>query len=318
MRPMFTTLATIGLLQLGQQGAPGWEVFRRPGTGCWPPKCTERQLPLATPVIAFDGRLLMIGDGAAPTHVFESTDGTNWRMHTHDAGWGVRYQASDVVHAGAVWRVGGFVEDGGSRTPMNDVWRSVDGHHWSRVQSRASWPARSGAHLVSFRDTLWLLGGEPNDGAIWRSVDGIRWSRVASTTLPGLNPQRVVVHQDALWIVGLGAWNSASNDVWRSPDGVKWTLVSTLAGWSARTGAGIVTFGDRLWVVGGSGHRDVWSSPDGRTWRRSSDMPGPPRSAEYSAVFNGKYCVFGGKTGGQGGTGFWDGVACLTLQPSQP
>ncbi len=113
----------------------------------------------------------MIGDGAAPTKVYESNDGITWRSDEHDADWGARYKESDVSVAGALWRVGGWVERG-VRTALNDVWRSVDGRRWQRVLASAPWPARSGAHLVAFRDTLWLVGGEPNDGKIWRTADG--------------------------------------------------------------------------------------------------------------------------------------------------
>jgi hypothetical protein len=85
--------------------------------------------------------------------------------------------------------------------------------------------------------------------------------------------------------------------------------VTTNAQWSVRTGAGFAVLDDRLWVVAGSGLRDAWSSSDGASWQHGAvELPGPPRSAEYSVVFQNAYWVFGGKTGGAGGTGFWDGV----------
>jgi hypothetical protein len=66
------------------------------------------------------------------------------------------------------------------------------------------------------------------------------------------------------------------------------------------------------WVVAGSGFRDAWYPSDGQSWLRAAkEVPGPPRSAEYSVVFENAYGIFGGKTGGAGGTGFWDGVVAL-------
>ena len=304
-------LSIFGSLSLAVSADPTWQLARSPGKGCWPPRCPEGQVPLATPVISHAGRLFMIGDGAAPNHVYESEDGTTWRAYSHDARWGVRYKASDASYAGALWRVGGFVE-GDRRTPMNDVWRSVDGRRWERVLEHAPWPPRSGAHLVVFRDALGLVGGEPNDGTVWETTDGRTWRSRAAAALPRAKPQGVLVYKDALWIVGHGQWESARNDVWKSSDGATWTEVTASAEWPARTDPGIAVLNDRLWVVGGAGHRDAWSSSDGRHWQRSAaELPGPPRGAEYSVVFKNGFWVFGGKTGGLGGTGFWDGVCYL-------
>jgi hypothetical protein len=292
--------------------APAWHVERQAGSGCWPPRCEADQLPLATPVISHAGRLFMIGDGAAPRNGYDSHDGATWRAFDHNAGWGTRYKAADASFAGAMWRVGGWVEQHGQRIAMNDVWRSEDGRRWERVVEHAPWPARADAHLVVFRDTLWLIGGEPNDSRVWLTNDGQQWISRATGSLPRANPQGVIAFRNALWVIGHGAWSSATNDVWKSDDGSNWTRVTANAAWPARTGAGFTVLDDRLWVVAGAGLRDVWSSTDGRSWQRSSiEIPGPPRSAEYSAVFQNAFWVIGGKTGGAGGTGFWDGVVYL-------
>jgi hypothetical protein len=292
--------------------APAWHVAREPGSGCWPPNCQAGQLPLATPVVSHGGQLLMIGDGAAPTRGYESTDGRTWRGFAHDASWGARYRSADASFAGAVWRVGGFVQTGATRVLMNDVWRSLDGRRWERLLERAPWPARSDAHLIAFRDTLWLIGGEPNDGRIWGTTDGRTWWARATASLPAANPQGVLVFRNALWILGHGAWESATNDVWTSSDVATWTRITASAPWAARTAAGFAVLGDQLWVVAGANRRDAWSSSDGREWHRlPTELPGPPRGADYSVVFQDRLWVFGGKTGGLGGTGFWDGVVYL-------
>jgi hypothetical protein len=121
----------------------------------------------------------------------------------------------------------------------------------------------------------------------------------------------VLVYRNNLWILGHGQWDSARNDVWKSSDGVTWTQVTPNAPWPARTGAGFAVLHNLLWVVAGANHLDVWSSMNGEHWRAMTDMPGPPRAANYSVVFKDAFWVFGGKTGGLGGTGFWDGVAYL-------
>lgn len=301
--------AALGALTLVVEAEPTWHVAREPGAGCWPPRCEDGQVPLATPVVSHAGRLFMIGDGAAPNRGYESRDGKSWRGFTHDATWGKRYKAADASYAGALWRVGGWVEEVGKRTPMNDVWRSEDGRRWERVLTRAPWSPRFGARLVAWRDSLWLVGGKPDDQRIWVTTDGRRWSARSADSLPHANPQGVLVYRNALWIIGHGVWDSATNDVWTSSDGERWTRVTAAAEWPARTDAGFAVLSDRMWVVAGSGNRDAWSSSDGRTWQRAeAELPGPPRGADWSVVFQDAFWVFGGKTGGLGGTGFWDGV----------
>jgi hypothetical protein len=121
-----------------------------------------------------------------------------------------------------------------------------------------------------------------------------------------------VVFRDSLWILAHGEWDAAKNDVWNSADGRTWNRVTHSAPWAARTGAGFGVVDGRMWVVAGVGQRDAWWSPDGREWRRlDGEIPGPPRGADYTAVFQGALWVIGGKTGGAGGTGFWDGIVYL-------
>jgi len=288
---------------------PRWHEALAAGRGCLPPACAEGQLPLALPVVVHGDRLFLIGDGADPTRVYESQNGRDWRSHVHDADWGSTWGAAYASFRGALWRVGGFRDTADQRTLQNDVWRSADGRVWERILARAPWPPRARAHLVVFRDTLRLIGGEPGDGLHWLTVDGVTWIPRPARDLPPQNPQGVVAHAGSLWILGHGRWDDATNDVWSSVDGTAWNRVTASAAWPVRTGAGFAALQGRLWVIGGAGRNDVWSSVDGAHWRQAANtLPGPPRAANYSAVFQGGIWVFGGKTGGAGGTGFWDGV----------
>jgi hypothetical protein len=216
------TLA-LGFVAVSSTIAPAWHLARESGAGCWPPRCADDQLPLATPVISHAGKLYMIGDGAAPHHGYGSRDGKTWRAFQHNAVWGQRYKAADASFAGALWRVGGWVEENGQRIAMNDVWRSEDGRRWERVLPQAPWPARSDAHFVVLRDTLWVVGGEPHDGRLWLTTDGRNWIARDAASLPRANPQGVVAFQNTLWIIGHGAWARVTNDVWTSADGGSWS-----------------------------------------------------------------------------------------------
>ena len=207
----------------------------------------------------------MIGDGADPSHIHESRDGREWVRHEHDARWGAAYGGAHASYRGALWRAGGFVDSAGQRVLHNDVWRSRDGRHWELLLTRAPWPPRARAHLVPFRDTLWLIGGDPGDQRVWFTLDGLVWGS-RPVALPSQNPQGLLVHGNALWILGHGMWENATNDIWSSPDGVDWTRRVATAPWPARTGAGFGVLGGRMWVIAGAGRRDVWSSLDGVQW----------------------------------------------------
>jgi len=172
--------------------------------GVWP-ACRDDQWPIATPVLVHGNRFVMIGDGADPQPIYESLDGARWRATRTDADWGTRYKSADASFAGALWRVGGLEPRGEQRSYFNDVWRSSDGTSWHRVIAVTLWLPRAGAHLISFRDSLWLVGGEPNDGHVWSTRDGVTWVPHRDTGLPSASPQAVVVFNGALWVLGHGA-----------------------------------------------------------------------------------------------------------------
>jgi hypothetical protein len=264
---------------------------------------------MATPVVVHGNRFVMIGDGADPQLIYESSDGADWQAKRTDAAWGTRFKSADASFDGTLWRAGGFEPRGEQRTYFNDVWKSRDGTNWSLVTAAAPWSPRASAHLVSFRDSLWLVGGEPNDGTVWNTRDGVTWVPHRDTGLPAAAPQGVVSFNEALWIIGHGRWETATNDVWTSPDGAHWRQVLSRLPWQPRTDPGVGVAKGRMWVIAGAGRNDVWSSVDGRLWVRSAaDLPGPPRTADFIVSFHDAVWVFGGKTGGAGGTGFWDGI----------
>lgn len=180
----------------------------------------------------------MIGDGASPRRTYVSTDGAAWRALQNDAACGERYKSADASFRGLLWRVGGFEVRGENRTYFNDVWRSDDGVRWLRVLDSAPWYARADARLVPFRDSLWLIGGDPADDTAWSTSDGVTWIAHRATGLPSGAAQGMVAFQGALWWVGTGQWEQATNDVWTSRDGRTWTRVVGDGRWSARNVSG--------------------------------------------------------------------------------
>ncbi|MFN0153124.1 MAG: hypothetical protein ACKVUT_01940 [Gaiella sp.] len=203
--------------------------------------------------------------------VWSSWDGETWRAVTTDAPWAGRAGLSAVVHRGAIYVLGGSQGDdvatgGQGRELFNDVWRSYDGRHWTRMTESAEWSKRAGAAVVSKDGYLYVLGGERGFSC---GFDPASPCQPATATL-------------------------YFNDVWRSRDGVSWTLVTPSAGWSPRPGHQCVVVYDQIVCFGGYGEVpgappvpanpiDVWTSRDGGTWRALGSPAAPPWNATSPA-----------------------------------
>jgi hypothetical protein len=190
--------------------------------------------------------------------VWSSRDGIEWERATANAGWAGRAGLSAVVHRGAIFVLGGSVNDDSSitggppaRIYFNDVWMSYDGRQWKRVTEKAPWKARAGAAVVAEGGWIYLLGGE--EGFV---------------CIPG------------------GPCPPYFNDVWRSRDGARWELVTAAAGWSPRPGHRCEAIVGSIVCFGGFGlppagnPRDVWASRNGKDWKQVSDAPWNATSGE--------------------------------------
>ncbi len=171
-----------------------------------------------------------------------------------------------ISFQGAIWMLGG---DDGSRL-YNDVWRSVDGLHWTQVISSAPWSPRSGAKAFVYKNRLWLIGGADGRGMtndVWFTPDGIEWIKVTDQISPqkpfGYTP---VIYDNKIWLIGVDtAIPSRSGLIMVSEDGAHWRTIE--APWSARSGVAAWVSGDALFMasgalVGGDGDtvysREVW------------------------------------------------------------
>ncbi|OGI11514.1 MAG: hypothetical protein A2Y40_01695 [Candidatus Margulisbacteria bacterium GWF2_35_9] len=83
-----------------------------------------------------------------------------------------------------------------------------------------------------------------------------------------------------------------------------WHQVNASANWEAREKLAVVTFNNKIWVIGGSspttpGMTDVWSSPDGITWTKVAvDSSTGGRFGHEAVAFNGEMYIMGGLVGG--------------------
>ena len=69
---------------------------------------------------------------------------------------------------------------------QNDVWRSRDGGRWERVAVVPPvFSTRRGHQAVSWRGSLWVVGGTEGGDEVWRSLDGTEWTAVTVTGFSG-------------------------------------------------------------------------------------------------------------------------------------
>ena len=247
--------------------------------------------------------------------VWKSQNGSDWELikpntfidasFDHTKNWAGRHTAGYAVHNNAMWIVGGDANQG---YYQNDVWTSTDGRSWSCIHADVPWGPRVLHYTVSFRDQLWIIGGQTAPefaeadevfyDDIWTSPDGRHWETIIPED-PYWCPRGMiggsVVFNDKIWILGGGTYDtpqtptrSFNNDVWSSVDGIKWTCHTEQAPWTARQYHDVAVFDGRMWIMEGwnqSNRNDVWFSEDGVIWSEISDTPWMPRHAASVYVF---------------------------------
>lgn len=262
-----------------------------------------------------------------------------WVKVTTQAEFAPRDGAGALSYRGSMWLIGGWNPIAAHREFFpricnNEVWKSKDGTAWTLVKpnsfkdqsfdSTADWEGRHTAGYAVFRDRMWIVGGDVNQGHyqndIWNSEDGRTWEFVnRDKPLPWV-PRALhytVVHDDHIWVMGGQTMPGFAKDekrevfyrdVWTTQDGINWTEVNPQEPcWSARgmIGASAVMNG-RIWILGGGTydtpqtpsrkfHNDVWSSADGIHWERHTEAaPWAPRQYHEVAVWDDRLWVLEG------------------------
>jgi hypothetical protein len=238
--------------------------------------------------------------------VWASTDGATWTPLTTDAPWEGRAGLSAAVLDGAIYLLGGSVNDdvsivGGPpvRQLFNDVWRSVDGVTWEQVTAAAPWAPRAGASVAVRDGWIYLFGGEygftgsppPYFNDVWRTRNGADWELVTAAAGWSPRPGHTCDVLDGTFVCfgGYGQsplpWDvfgrSSPMDAWVSDDGATWTRMAT-APWNATTEAAIRydydtvvapggpgTTGDAIYTFGGD--RETFNFFDPSQWRNVDD-----------------------------------------------
>ena len=236
-----------------------------------------------------------------------------WQKTTSAAPFGPRDGAGGIVHAGKMWLVGGW---NGERFPLqtaNDVWSSTDGAAWTRERDNTylsrptfdytnDWEGRHFAGYLSFGGSMWIVGGDPNQGHyqtdVWKSTDGRTWTR--TDAFAPRQPYSTLDTDPDSPTFGTLVWNPRARASEESQFGMRALHV-------------VGVLGDRMLVLGGQRIAqyvnpdwpgrpakildDVWSSRDGVTFSEAAKV-GPrwaPRGLVSEAVeHDGRLWLVGG------------------------
>lgn len=238
-----------------------------------------------------------------------------WDKLTAHASFFPRDGAGAVYFKGKLWLLGGWNPYvlGFDQQTTNEVWSSLDGKNWT-LETNAPWQSRHLAGWIVFKDKIWVIGGDENQGYVindtWNSDDGIHWNKVSSNAPWN---ERVthytVVFDNKLWLMGgqkLTFGNikgdTVYNDVWNTEDGITWNRVLDHAPWSPRGMiVGSAVFNNKIWILGGAiydtqvFYNDIWNSSDGVNWTKVTDQaPWSKRKFHNVATFDNKLWVVSG------------------------
>lgn len=266
-----------------------------------------------------------------------------WVQVTAAAAFAPRDGAGALTFQDRMWFLGGWNPSPAQRAFFpricnNEVWSSADGRDWTLVRGNtfkdksfdatSDWEGRHTAGYAVYRDKMWIIGGDVNQGHyqndVWNSTDGRQWNFVNRDKPLPWGPRALhytVVHNDRIWVIGGQTMPGFAKsdeqfyrDVWTTQNGVDWQQVRPVEPyWSPRGMiGGSAVFRDRIWILGGGTYdtpqtpsrkffNDVWSSADGMQWTRHVESaPWHPRQYHDVAVWDDRLWVLEGyhATGG--------------------
>ena len=256
-----------------------------------------------------------------------------WEPVARQAAFAPRDGAGALTYQGAMWLLGGWNPNDRANFPRicnNEVWKSQDGKSWTLIKPNtflddsfdptADWEGRHTAGYVVFKDRMWIVGGDANQGHyqnnVWRSVDGKNWLCVNANVPWGPRVLHyTLAFKERIWVMGgqlLPQYAPGKErffrDIWNSSDGIQWEKIEPKEPYWPQRGmiGGSVVFKGRIWILGGGTYdtpktpqrqffNDVWSSEDGITWTcHATQAPWFPRQYHDVAVFDDKMWVLEG------------------------
>lgn len=226
---------------------------------------------------------LLAGGSAGPelgdrrARLWRTTDGTSWDPVADDAA----FEGGEIVALGmgaAPPGAGRFIALGrigtGQRATSSVSWTSGDGATWTRSND----PQLAGGLVAAVvQGTLagWLAVGSDSDereAVAWTSIDGIAWTRAPreeSRLHSGEKIRMTDVISTPAGFVGIGNFvgvQYGEGTSWVSEDGLTWRRAPAQASLGQGEPEAIVSWGDRLVMVGSRGAPDnyiptAWVGP---------------------------------------------------------
>lgn len=282
--------------------------------------------------------------GIAATTMANATQSTaavptyRWTQVTAKAPFAPRDGAGALTFRGRMYLIGGWNPRDQVHFPRicnNEVWSSADGAEWrlekpnsfldANFDPQKDWEGRHTAGYVVYRDRMWIVGGDVNQGHyhpdVWSSADGRRWTRANLNHPVPWHPRALhhtAVFRNQIWVLGgqtipniAPADEAIHRDTWTTTDGVAWERITPKEPyWSARGMiGGSAVLNERLWILGGGTYdtpahparnfyNDVWSTADGVTWKQhTAAAPWAARQYHEVAAFDGRLWVLEGYGG---------------------
>ena len=224
------------------------------------------------------------------TEAYSESLGTNWTLASSPAALPSDSFGAPVVAGGKLWIT----------LYPRGVYNSTDGKNWFFVRETLDGSNDSPEASFTLGDEILAIGLSN----VWRvQPPYVSWTKViADTWFLGdiVADPSYAAHNGEIYILG-GNWLGPNPDrpgpVWASKDGVFWETRATNAPWGMREGAAVVSFGGKLWLMGGfrgGAQNDVWSSVDGSEWTLELEhAPWTPRALAPIAAFKGRVWLFG-------------------------
>ena len=217
------------------------------------------------------------GGGDSGLALWSTSDGRTWELSCPRVPWKFPCETAIAEFGGRLWALcGSWKKQGPERgTPASEVWSSPTGADWQLASATVPWGEIVPESGVVFANRLWIAETERSYGwhvrTLGSSADGLQWVAASPPPWAWRFGFGAAVHGGALWILGGRRQVSRDEwyllgDVWCSPDGVRWIEVSRLAPWGRRAGMAAVSFGDRLWILGGYDDRPVKQRLQDEVW----------------------------------------------------
>lgn len=258
-----------------------------------------------------------------------------WQQVTPKAAFAPRDGAGALTFQGKMWFLGGWNPGDKKFFPRicnNEVWNSADGKDWTLIKPNTfldrtfdktkDWEGRHTAGYVVYKDKIWIVGGDTNQGTyqndVWNSADGKTWTFVNKDKPVPWGPRALhytAVFADKIWVIGgqtmpafAGGGEIFYRDIWTTTDGIDWEQVKPVEPFWPQRGmiGGSAVKDGRIWILGGGTYdtpkiperkyfNDVWSSADGIHWQEHTKAaPWAARQYHDVAVWDGRLWVMEG------------------------